>query len=139
MQPHSTHQAKVAKSDAMKNLSGGSPPPRRSLERYGGRYVESLVDGVGKRHVVQEYVINHLSPRNGALLLLFGPNKMAVRALFAKADRQLPPTAVEKSTIVRTGTLAACALHANHGRALTCGNSTLRPGILEGKKETQAR
>ena len=53
-----------------------------------------------------------------------------MRELFAKADGELPPPAIQKTPIVRIGTFTTSTLHANHGRALTGGNSTLRPGML---------
>src|SRR5258708_1547554 len=59
-----------------------------------------------------------------------------MRTLFTQTKRDLPPPAFEKTRIVRTRTFTACALHANHGRALTCGNSTLGPGVRAGPKET---
>src|SRR5438445_4437343 len=59
-----------------------------------------------------------------------------MRTLSSQTERDLPPPAIEKSRIVRTRTFTACALHANHGRALTCGNSTLGPGVWAGLKVT---
>jgi hypothetical protein len=73
----------------------------------------------------------------GALLLLFGTDEVTVRKLFPKAKRKLPPSFVKNPAVVGTGVFTACALHANHGRALTSGNSTLRPGMLSGRQEAE--
>jgi hypothetical protein len=70
--------------------------------------------------------------------LLFRSDKVAVRALFAKADRELPPSAIQKSAIGRTSAFRTAALHANQGRALTGDNATLCPNILAVKKQTKA-
>ena len=129
-QPHPTHHANVADTYAMKDLRGGAPPPRRLLERHGDREIEAPGDGVGERRVKQVDIIDNLRPQRGALLLLHRPDVVAVRELFAKADGELPPPAIQKTPIVRTGTFTTSTLHANHGRALTGGNSTLRPGML---------
>jgi hypothetical protein len=62
--------------------------------------------------------------------LLFSPHEVTVRTLFAKAYGELPAALLEKTFIVRIGTFTSSALHANHGRALTCRHSTLGPGIV---------
>jgi len=118
----------------MKDLRRSAPPARRRLKRYGGCDIEAPVDGVGDCHVKQVDVIDNLCPQRGALMLLLRADEVAVRALFAKADGELPPSPVQKSRVVRARPFTASALHANHGRALTGRNSTLRPGMLAGQE-----
>jgi len=119
----------------MKNLSRSTPLPGRMLERRGNREIEASGDRVGKRYVIQINVINNFSSLNGTLLLLLRADEVPMRTLFTQTKGDLPSPAIEKTRIVRAGTFTACALHANHGRALTCGNSTLGPSVWAGPKK----
>jgi hypothetical protein len=105
------------------------------LKQSSEREIEAPADSVGERDVREIDIINNLSPRYRALFLFFGPDKVPVRTLFAQTNGQLPSSAIEKSRIVRPRTFSSCTLHAKHGRALTRGNSTLRPGVLSPQKE----
>ena len=91
-----------------------------------------MIDVVGERHVVQIDVVNNLRPLLGALLLLLSAYKVAMGTLFAKTDGELPSRPFKKTITVRSGMITAGASHANHGRALSCCHSTLRPGVMMG-------
>src|SRR5215211_6452543 len=107
----------------MKNLGRGTTPSRRLHKRNCGRDIEAAVDVVGKRHVIEIDVVDDLRPLLSTLLLFLSANKVAVGALFAEADRELPSLLIEKASILRTGIFAASALHADHGRTLSCSHS----------------
>ena len=107
------------------------------LEGYRDREIETPVDSVGECYIVEVDIIDHLGALSGALLLLFGSDEVTMRKLFPKAKRKLPPPLIQNPTVVGTGAFTACALHANHGRALTSGNSTLRPGMLSGRQKAE--
>ena len=120
----------------MKDLSGAASSPGHVLERRGHGEIEAPADGIGQRDVKQVEIINNFSSLRRTLGLLLRANEVSMGTLFTQTKRDLPAPAIEKTRIVRPRTFTACALHANHGRALTCGHSTLRPGMWAGPEET---
>jgi hypothetical protein len=83
-------------------------------------------------------VVDYLRSLFFTLFLLLRAYEVAMGALFAKANRELPPVFVENPSI-RMGIFPASTLHANHGRALSCRHSTLCPGLMVGQETAGQR
>ena len=70
----------------------------------------------------------------GAVKLFFGADEMAVRVLITITDRELEAARTEPR-LSRWVSFSSGNLRANHGHALSCGHSALRPGIRAGKEK----
>ena len=77
------------------------------LERRGHREIEAPADSIGQRYIKQINIIDDFSPVNGALGLLLSPDEVPMRTLFTQTKGDLPSPAIEKTRIVRAGTLTA--------------------------------
>jgi hypothetical protein len=107
------------------------------LERDAHRHAAAGGEVVGQADVHEIDVVDDLRAVTLAVLLLDGADEVAVRALFAEADGERPAVV----DVAAAAVFPFCrTCRANHGRALTCGDSTLAPGVpRRGEEQEQER
>ena len=110
----------------MKDLWRVATPSRRYQYWHCCCEIEAAVEVISERDVMEINVVDYLCSLFFTLFLFLSAYEVPMGALFAEANRELP-SVFAKNFSIPMRLSAASTLHADHGRTLSCGHSTLCP------------